>query len=588
MRLVTCLAGSLLTLSFVPALADTVIRMDRPEPYELRVEGFELSGAAEVRIEAIGLSEARGGWWIERLWRDDAAPLNTYAWILDARTRRPVWAMDRDDSSRVTGNLLRAETSLTLDAGRYELYLFSGNAWAAQQLEEPDDDRSDESWWERFHDRRRRLDDLLEDLESCSVELAIRGVPQRAVKRFEVDGALPGALIARARLGDSAYGVDGFRLDRPTRLRIYGLIEQREQDRDASDSSWIVRADTREVVFDASRTRTRRGGGGEKNRVIDTEIELEPGRYLLYHGTDDSHSFQSFNVAAPWDPYNWGVTLLPGEGFAPEAFGIFEPFDPPALIDLGGIGDSRTVEQAFRLDADARLWIEALGEWDTGDETFYDSAWIIDASTGATVWEMTERNTRGAGGAAKNRMFDGLVALPRGSYVLYYATDGSHAYPHWNAATPYRPEAWGVTLRAAPETDLAGFVLLDEQTLLEASGFLVRLVGVGDDARERRRFTLESPARLRVHAVGEGQSGRMYDYAYIVDDRTGSTVWEMDYDATRHAGGADKNRVVDDEIALDPGAYEVIYVSDGSHSSAGWNSAPPRQPNNWGVTLRRL
>ena len=60
----------------------------------------------------------------------------------------------------------------------------------------------------------------------------------------------------------------------------------------------------------------------------------------------------------------------------------------------------------------------------------------------------------------------------------------------------------------------------------------------------------------------------------------------MYYDPTRDAGGADKNRMTDEEIRLEPGSYEVVYVSDGSHSAKGWNAGPPRDPINWGVTLR--
>ena len=58
--------------------------------------------------------------------------------------------------------------------------------------------------------------------------------------------------------------------------------------------------------------------------------------------------------------------------------------------------------------------------------------------------------------------------------------------------------------------------------------------------------------------------------------------------ATRHAGGASKNRVTDTTLELEPGSYEVVYVSDGSHSAAGWNAGPPRDPISWGVTVRRL
>ncbi len=52
-----------------------------------------------------------------------------------------------------------------------------------------------------------------------------------------------------------------------------------------------------------------------------------------------------------------------------------------------------------------------------------------------------------------------------------------------------------------------------------------------------------------------------------------------------HAGGTDKNRMVKTEITLEPGEYEVIYESDGSHSFSHWNDSPPKDPLNWGVTV---
>jgi len=587
MRTCVLLASSLLALLLVaPASAETVIRLDHPAPYDLQTQGFELAGGAEVELEAIGLGPGRGGWWIERLWKhdDERNELDAYAWLLDAETRKPVWSMTYADSTALSGERRRAETTLRLEPGRYELYYFSGQGWAAR-MDEVAEDGGDGDWWDRLHDRRREQEDLLEDLESCGVTLAFPGLAQRDVRRFEVDGDLTGTLISANRMGDSSFRVFGFRLERSSELRVYGVIEHRENDGDASDSAWIVNAATREVVFDASRTRTRRGGGGEKNRVIDSQIELPAGNYLLYAASDDSHSLDEFNAGAPWDPYNWGVTLLPGDRFDAAAFATFEAEVPPASIELTRVGSSRTLQQSFRLQDDARLWIHALGE--CSDETFFDGGWIVDAASGDVVWEMTVRNTRGGGGAAKNRMFDGIVELPRGDYVLYYVTDGSHAWDDWNAATPFRPEDWGVTVRPVPGEQLAGLALLEQDALLEAGGVLVRLVGIGDDERRGERFSVEAPTQLRVYALGEGESGTMFDYAYIVDSN-GRHVWEMEYSDTRHAGGASKNRVVDERLRIEPGDYEVVYVSDGSHSAAGWNAGPPRDPVSWGVTVRRL
>jgi len=257
---------------------------------------------------------------------------------------------------------------------------------------------------------------------------------------------LPGALIRHNRLGDSSFAFSGFELDRPQELRVYALIERPREDREPADFGWILDADTREVVWRPARRQTRPAGGGEKNWLLDERIELEAGRYVLYVGTDDSHSWAGFNVNPPHDPLNWGITLLPGDGFDPEAYRPYSPAQQLPVIEVVRVGSGETVERPFALDRDGPILVSALGEYDERREKFADHAWIVDASNGETVWEMTERNTMGAGGAEKNRLFDGRVELPQGTYVLHYVTDDSHAYGDWNAGTPFEPEAWGVRL----------------------------------------------------------------------------------------------------------------------------------------------
>ena len=88
--------------------------------------------------------------------------------------------------------------------------------------------------------------------------------------------------------------------------------------------------------------------------------------------------------------------------------------------------------------------IYALGEG--SGRSLADYGWIEDARTGKTVWEMTYRTTDPAGGAAKNRRFDGLVTLPSRRYTLRFETDGSHAFGSWNADPPDDPDMWGITV----------------------------------------------------------------------------------------------------------------------------------------------
>jgi hypothetical protein len=77
----------------------------------------------------------------------------------------------------------------------------------------------------------------------------------------------------------------------------------------------------------------------------------------------------------------------------------------------------------------------------------------------------------------------------------------------------------------------------------------------------------------------------MYDFGWIDNDETGQTEWEMTWRNTDPAGGADKNRKFEGTIVLDPGTYEVNYITDGSHSFNDWNASHPRDPKSWGITV---
>jgi hypothetical protein len=502
----------------------------------------------------------------------------------------PVWVMEYANSDRVSGNRFQRSTEedLELPAGRYELYLYSGIASMGAPVR-LDDDHHDDSWWDRlFGGSDAKREDLEDALDGSYVSLSADGLVARDLPSFEITGERPNALIQRHRLGNSALAVTGFELRDRSAVRVYTLFEKTKDEDTAADYGWVVDATTREIVWSAADARSEDAGGHSKNRLIHEEIELEAGRYLLFYGTDDSHSFERFNTEPPHDPFNWGITLSPGTGMNPDAFSSFEPEDAPALADLTRVGDDRALEQAFRLSAGGSLHVLALGEADVDDGEFFDHGWIVDTATGEIVWEMTRRNTVGAGGAEKNRRFDGLVELAAGEYVLYYVTDGSHSYESFNRAAPFQAESWGVTVRPGPGFDSGQFEALTIADLEASDDFLVRMVKVRDDERRRERFTLEQPTRVRIYAIGEGDGGEMYDYGYLLNDGTGQTVWEMSWRNTRPAGGADKNRLADQELLIEPGTYEAVYVTDGSHSFGDWNASRPRDPIHWGLTIRRI
>ncbi len=560
--------------------AETLVEIDNMRHADLEMIGFELTKAGEVDIEAVGV-KARYN-----------SSLIAYAWILDAETRRPVWSMTGSRADRGKGRkaLRRAEKTTFLEKGKYELYMFAGDNLSfssdfrggkdfvdllSNLFDDDDEDYEDYEYYD--------IDDYLRD---CYVRVSSEELTASDVREFEIDGGMPGALARFNRLGDDEYIRQAFTIDEPMNIRIYTVHEHPRGYDNPVDRSWIMNVATRERVWELDRLNTERGGGGRKNRMCDEEVRLEKGSYVLHFATDDSHSFDNFNVNPPFDPMNWGITLLPGTDFKAASFHLVEGDEgAKPLVDLMRARDDDYEEQAFELKKDAQVRVFAVGEYSRGDRDFCDYGWIEDAATGRPIWEMTRRNTEHAGGAEKNRMFDGTVDLEAGKYVAYYVTDGSHAYRDWNSDRPYDPSSWGLAIYPGVDFDNSQFSLLRDADILEGSDVLVRMIRVGDRERRRDKFTLEKRSRINIYAIGEGSRGDMHDYAWIDNDETGRTEWEMTWRNTDRAGGADKNRKFDGTIVLEPGEYEVTYITDGSHSFNDWNAGHPRDPKSWGITI---
>ena len=555
--------------------AETFLKLERPDLDDVKAAGFELTKAGKVDITAVGLNLK---------YRDD---LNVYAWIINHDTREPVWVMEERHTDREKGSRLlrRAETTEKLDKGKYELYLFAGSFMFSNISIHGTGDFF-EFLGDIFGSKHER--DIEEYLDDCFVQLSSDDLAKSDIKFFDVTGDLPGALIRHNRLGDSEYIQSGFSLDKPMNIHIYSIFEFPSGDRAPVDYGWIINADTRDKVWELDRWNSEWAGGSRKNRKFDDDVELPKGNYLLYFVTDDSHSMDEFNANPPYDPFNWGITLLPGRNFDPSAFHTFEPAGKgQPLIDLTKARDNDFLQSAFRLNRETSLRIYAIGEYSYSDREFVDYGWIQNAASGKIVWEMTSNNTEYAGGAQKNRMFDGNVTLPKGEYIAYYMTDDSHSYRDWNDSPPFDPGAWGLAIYPGPNFKSDNFAKISKFDITKDSNILVKMVMVRDDERRRDKFTLDKQTRIHVYAIGEGDSDEMFDYGWIIDDRTGRSVWEMTWRNTEPAGGARKNRLFDDDITLDPGTYEVYYISDGSHAFNDWNAPRPRDPINWGITISK-
>jgi hypothetical protein len=254
-------------------------------------------------------------------------------------------------------------------------------------------------------------------------------------------------IVALTKVGDLESRSRGFTLNRAADVRVYAIGEGRG-DR-MFDYGWITSAATHQKVWEMRYADTESAGGDPKNRIVDRTIHLDKGDYVVHYVSDDSHSFDDWNAAAPSDGQHWGITLLAAQGSLDRSVvtEYAEKPDPNVLAQIVRVGDDERPRRSFRLDRETTIRIYALGEG-TG-RSLADYGWIEDAKTGKTLWEMTYRTTEPAGGAAKNRRFDGVITLPGGEYVLRFETDGSHSFGSWNAAPPDEPDMWGITVYRA-------------------------------------------------------------------------------------------------------------------------------------------
>ena len=569
------LAGGLLAIFVTSTVlaGETIVKIDNIRSDRVYVKGFDLLKGGEFLIKGAGV---RG---------PGSDDFIAYGWLLNSRTREPVWVMESGNTDRSGSKGFReADKKIALEKGKYELYYYAAGSWSGKI------NIGDENVFEFLGDLFSG--NLNNDVEDYIDELYIEVRSTDSFKDFvlfDPDGTIEGALLQINKVGDSEYIEKGFTLSRPMEIRIYALCEYPSSYNEPVDHAWIMSAETGKKVWSMDRWNTDPAGGGQKNRSSNEKVKFEKGKYVLYYVTDDSHSFEEFNVTPPYDPLNWGVALIAVDDSDKNAFSTYVPEGRgEPLVDMTRMRDDEFVSQAFQLDSDQSVRVIALGEYSTWSKEFVDYGWIENASTGKMVWEMSYRNTEHAGGATKNRMFDGLVEFPKGYYIAHYTSDDSHSYRDWNESPPYEPALWGLSIYAGKDFNKSRFKLLDESEVKRGAEILVKMTGLHNDERERAEFALDNRTRVRIYAIGEGSREEMYDYGWIVDDNSGKSVWEMTWRNTGPAGGASKNRLYDETVILAPGNYEVYFVTDGSHSFNDWNAAKPRDPVNWGITISKV
>jgi hypothetical protein len=567
------------------AQSESLVDIRNLTPRELRAAAFVLTSPQSIRIEAVGAEPRRdtreGRWWSSGD-NDDTWP--AAAWILDARTREVVWDLRAARTERTGDGLRRFAGGVDLPAGTYLAYYGSF-------VVRPVSSSARFDVASLFRSARGRPDvryggPYVDDGSFRQFGLEIHGAGRPAAAR-ELDSlarVFNATTVAALRPDTPSASLrTAFTVSRPTAMEISATGELRGDD--AFDYGWIVNADTRRRVWEMRYRHSEAAGGVPRNRMVRDTLRLPSGRYVAYFVNDDSHDPGDWNAVPPFDPESWGLTLRVTNPAERAAVRVIDWEPVPAgqtIVSLTGIGDNELRSEGFTLRQAMDVRVYALGEGaDRGGE-MNDYAWIVDATARRRVWSMRYEETEDAGGATKNRLFDGALHLDAGSYVVYFKSDDSHSFEKWNAAPPAESRYWGVSLvPASGPLDRSAIAPFEPGH----SNAIVELLRVRSGWHPHTPFTLDRAALVRVLAIGEGIGGEMYDYGWIENAETGERVWAMTYGATTNAGGARKNRLFDGAVRLPAGRYELHYETDGSHAYGGWNDDPPDDPEAWGITL---
>ena len=551
---------------------------------------FTVKNSTDIHIAAVGAERSMGD------------EMYAYPWIINAQTRDMVWSMDEEFTRPIKDSetLRQYDDDLNLSPGTYTLfyhacqpYFFSGAIdLSGLKVSLKDLDKDIEKLLEKLGIKGEEAGKKREGGVAAMTELSkklyvsISGDPTVIEIADRSEPREP--ILSLDQPENDAYLSEGFTLTKEMELRIYAIGEYYSSEDIMVDWGWIIDADARNHVWEMNHENTDWAGGADKNRRFRDRQIFQPGNYVAYFVTDDSHTYADWNSSPPYDPEGWGLRVY---AVNPADRGYVKPYedsrDEKPIVRLTCIGDNERVSEAFRVDEPAQLRVYAIGEYDRFNDRMVDYAWIVQADQNRKIWVMDPPVTEPAGGDAKNRRFDGVVMLDPGEYVLYYSSDGSHSCGGgWNASPPYDQKAYGVSVFPVDQEHSPAIVLIDKDDIRHRRA-LAEITNIGNNETRKARFSLTSPTRVNIEAVGEGTRHGMADYGWIENETNGDVVWEMTYRKTSHAGGAEKNRIVNQTILLDKGDYLVYFVTDDSHTADDPNDDPPEGHLSWGIVLTR-
>ncbi len=122
------------------------------------------------------------------------------------------------------------------------------------------------------------------------------------------------------------------------------------------------------------------------------------------------------------------------------------------------------------------------------------------------------------------------------------------------------------------------------KSIISEGDNLVSFTKVGEAANLSKKITLSKESQILIICLGEGQYPQgIFDFGSITTTE-GKKIWSMDtISNTFYGGGGLKNRLQIDVITLEPGEYNINYVTDVGHSFNNFNVREPNNPEWYGI-----
>lgn len=262
--------------TFTPPLAwrGEVVSLRASGDGEQLTQAFRCTRPVAFQVYAQGEGESGGR-------------LHDQGWILDARTRKRVWSLDRAKPGWGGGarKNLRVMDRITLPAGDYLA------TYTTDDSHSPADWNAAPPW----------------DPSKYGLVLAVAAEADAQAVTLLNASDLEGKVVAEL-VGLKHYerrSAD-FTLAAPSSVRVFAMGER--TDGDWQDWGWIEDAQGK-VVWTLEGQDGDPAGGSRKNRLVEAVIPLPKGSYVVHYRMDGSHGPSSWNSTPPRNPERYGITV---------------------------------------------------------------------------------------------------------------------------------------------------------------------------------------------------------------------------------------------------------------------------------------